>query len=208
MNNSVVFIIFLLVQLWLVGNFPFPTPLLHWAASLVCWLHIPCIGLNQLGGQLQPNQSIVLLPLGALLGVTLVLLDVVLPCEALVALGAAEGEVIGVELHMLHHVGFAAECLGAVEALEGLDVGVGDDMSLELICSIKGHLTSSHRLEGTLELLVGFMDQHVSLEFVFAVEVHAAHQASERLLPRVDQDVRPQIVFTLELLVAEVALVH
>lgn len=80
-----------------------------------------------------------------------------------------------------------------------------DDVSFEFVGSVERHVAACHRVEWTLEFLIRFMDQHVSLEFVLAVELCGADLTAEWFLASVDENVRLEIVLTLELLVTDEA---
>lgn len=104
-----------------------------------------------------------------------VVLEVFVAGKALGTASAAELVVARVGTLVLSEVGAAAEGLTAQGALVELHAGVREDMSLQLVWPIELLTAARVCREGAFVFLEWLMDQHVSLQFVLAVECRLAH---------------------------------
>lgn len=104
-----------------------------------------------------------------------VILEVFVAGKALGAARTAELVVARVGALVLGEMGAAAEGLAAHGALVELHARVGEDMSLQLIWPVELLTAACVCREGAFVFLERLMDQHVSLQFVFAVECRLTH---------------------------------
>lgn len=111
-----------------------------------------------------------------------VVLEVFVAGKAPGAAGAAELVVARVGALVLGEVGAAAEGLAAQGTLVELHARVGEDMSFQLIRPVELLTAAGVCREGAFVFLEWLMDQHVSLQFVFAVECRLTHGAFVGLL--------------------------
>lgn len=110
----------------------------------------------------------VLILLGAEAAV--VILEVLMPGKALGAACTAEFVVTRVGALVLGKVCAAAEGLAAQATLVELHARMGEDMSLQLVRPVELLAAACVCREGAFVFLEWLMDQHVSLQFVLAVE--------------------------------------
>lgn len=104
-----------------------------------------------------------------------VILEVFVAGKALGTACAAEFVVARVGTLVLSQVGAAAEGLAAQCTLVELHARVGQDVSLQLVWPVKLLTAACVCRKGAFVLLEGLMDQHVSLQFVLAVECRLTH---------------------------------
>lgn len=103
------------------------------------------------------------------------ILEVFVAGKALGAASTAELVVAGVGALVLSEVSAAAEGLAAQGTLVELHARVGENMSLQLIRPVELLTAACVRREGTFVFLEWLMDQHVSLQFVLAIECGLTH---------------------------------
>lgn len=104
-----------------------------------------------------------------------VVLEVFVSREALGTACAAELVVACVRALVLCQVGSAAEGLAAQPTLVELQAGVGEDVGFQLVLPVELLTAACVHREGAFVLLEGLVDQHVSLQLVFAVECRLTH---------------------------------
>lgn len=105
------------------------------------------------------------------------ILEVLVAGKALGTASTAELVVARVGALVLSEVGAAAEGLAAQGTLVELHARVGEDMSLQLVWPVELLTAACVCREGAFVLLEWLMNQHVSLQFVLAVECGLTHRA-------------------------------
>lgn len=104
-----------------------------------------------------------------------VILEILVTRKALGTASTAELVVARVGALVLGEVGTAAEGLAAQGTLVKLHARMGKDMSLQLIRPVELLTATCVCREGAFVFLEWLMDQHVSLQFVLAVECGLTH---------------------------------